>query len=116
MSGSKWERKPNTGDGVLFWEDEKKSDRAPDAKGSAVLDVGMLKLLIEQAKAGQEIKIEISAWNRKTRAGKDMMSLSLQMPYQRDGAGGGTTLRQPVTRMPPKAPPVTDDLGDDIPF
>lgn len=115
---AQWEIKPDTGDGILFWQEEKTSDRAPDARGSITFDKGLLRLLLEEHKAGRELKVEVSGWNRMSRNGKPFTSMSVQMPRQRDANAAPRQVGPPTPapRAPLRAVPPRDDLDDEIPF
>lgn len=88
---------PNSG--ALFREEEKRSDKAPDWKGYVELDKDMLKVLIEFAKTGKPIKLELGGWIKEGRKG-EFVSLKASKPYEK----------------PAGAPSRGRDLDDDIPF
>lgn len=114
-----WEMKPDTGDGVLFWEENKRNERGPDIRGNMTLDVGLLRLLVAEAKAGRPIKIDLAGWNRTTRTGNPMLSLTAQMPREKTAAPQQTRPAAPPVQQRAPAPvvqmrPSLDE--SDIPF
>lgn len=125
-----WEPKPDSGDGVLFWEEQKRSERAPDARGNITLSPGLLRLLADAARDGKELKVEVSGWSKTSqRSGKQFLSLLIQMPRSRDaqlgqapGQGQPMAPRPPAAVVPlparpaPAAPPRSAIDEDSIPF
>lgn len=69
----------NQGDrstGALFKVKERKSDKHPAMTGELTLTKALLKELIEEAKAGNPIKLSVSAWNNTAKSGLQYISLS----------------------------------------
>ena len=95
MSDNKY---PNTG--VLWVNRRKTTDRHPDMTGSIEMDRDLLQELINQAKAGKPIKIDVSGWKKKTQKGEGFLSLTVKKAWEKEGGGGRSNSR--------------DD--DDIPF
>jgi len=62
--------------GALFLNNNKKGETSPDHIGDLTLTKSLLKELIEEAKAGNPIKISINAWDNKSPRGKEYISLS----------------------------------------
>lgn len=112
-----YEIKPDTGDGVLFWVDSKTNERGPDCRGNITFDVGLLRWLVAQAKAGKELKVDIAGWNRSSRTGKQFLSVLAQVPREPPPGGfaprPAPPVQQPV-RPPPRAVQPLED--DEIPF
>ncbi len=79
----------NTNSGALF-KNDKQSDKQPDYKGP--LDV-----------EGEEY--EVAAWLRKSKAGKNFMSIKIQ---KKDAYKKSAPKKQPVLEE--------EDFEDDIPF
>lgn len=79
--------------GALFVNDKKQSDNHPDRKGSCEID---------------GVEYWISGWIKKTKDGKQFLSLSFRV--KDEGSGGGrSSSSKPADRKPPK-----DD--NEIPF
>jgi hypothetical protein len=87
---------PNSG---AMFARQKKSDSASDFGGDFTLDDDVLDYVVSCAERGQPVKLEISAWKRRTQDGGSFLSLALQTPYEtrggqrqqqgRGGYGGG---------------------------
>jgi uncharacterized protein (DUF736 family) len=77
----------NTNSGALFKNEDKKSDKHPDYRGS--LDV-------------QGVDHWVSAWIKTSKAGKKYMSLSIQPKEERESTPAHTNRNE--------------DFDDDIPF
>jgi hypothetical protein len=90
--------------GVLFTNDRKKSDKAPDYTGNLELSDEVLRDLVAQAKEGKTPKMELVGWKKMGKSGKGFLSLVGKKPWEPDGS------RSETTRQKPKA-----DL-DDLPF
>jgi hypothetical protein len=95
MSGSKY---PNSG--VLWVNSKKTSDKHPDMTGSIEMDRSLLQELINQAKEGKDIKVDVSAWKKKKGNGEGFLSLTVKKAWEK--TGGDTRSKS------------NDD--DDIPF
>lgn len=96
MSGSKY---PNTG--VLWVNRRKTSDKHPDMTGTIEMDRALLQELINQAKEGKEIKIDVSGWKKKKSSGEGFLSLTVKKAWEKTGGGGGRS---------------SSNDDDDIPF
>lgn len=99
--------------GVLFPNDQKKSDKAPDFSGSVELDETTLAELQSQLAANPHAKFDIAGW-RKQSNGREFISLKISPPYKRDGIAqnpGGSSQGSQGSRPPP-----VDLDGDNIPF
>ncbi len=90
-----YEKRPCTG--TLFYNNKGDNERRPDMKGTLVLSNGL--------------EVEISAWKKTSRNGKEFLSLKLgnytqprQSAHEQDKANG----HQPQSSL--------DGLKDDIPF
>ena len=85
--------------GALFTNTFKKSESHPDFKGSLELSTEVLKSLLEQAKAGDPIKMDLGAWKKQ-------------------GAKGGflSLKASPLYVKAETARPNPSDFSDDIPF
>ena len=107
----------DTGSGVMFWNNDKRSEKAPDMSGKITLDIELVRSLVGMAKRGEPLVLDVSGWQRKSHKGTDMLTMSIKKVFK-PGSGGAdyrnVTPRQPVARS---APPKADDLGEDeIPF
>lgn len=106
----------------MFYEERKKSERAPDLRGHIEVDQEMLdrlQAMIRESRDGRA-KIDIGAWRKTSSTGKDFLSLK---PSIYDGArsrrdDGGyaakTRAEEPRDREPPRRG--LPNLDDDIPF
>jgi hypothetical protein len=74
--------------GALFKAKVRKNDKSPALRGELTLTKALLKELIEEAKAGNPIKLSISAWNNTSKAGNQYISLSAQkyVEYKKEEA------------------------------
>lgn len=62
--------------GALFKNKNMKSDKHPAMRGELTLTKVLLKELVEAAKAGDPIKLSISAWNNTSKSGNPYISLA----------------------------------------
>ena len=62
--------------GALFKAKARKSDKSPALRGELTLTKALLKELVEEAKAGRPVKLELSAWNNTSKAGNQYISLA----------------------------------------
>lgn len=67
--------------GALFINNRKTSQNQPDFRGELTLSKALLKELVEKAKAGEEAKMSLSVWKKKSKAGNEFMSVAAQI-YQ----------------------------------
>ena len=91
----------NTNRGVLFRENEKKSDKAPDYKG---------KLNVE----GKEY--ELAGWIRVSKAGNKFLSVSVSEPWQGGKAADKPTTDSQRSQRSQRAQQPPGDFDDTIPF
>jgi hypothetical protein len=99
MSG--YEARP--GDVTLYKERDKKSDKAPDWKGFALVTVP------DTAKPGDTVRMEIAVWNKGQYG--TMLGGKISEPRKRDGQDDGFPARQQEAARPSAFP-----LDDDVPF
>lgn len=69
--------------GALFTNTRKTSDKHPDYTGSLEISMDVLKVLVEQAKSGQPIKMDIAGWKKTSKAGKSFLSILANKPYEK---------------------------------
>ena len=81
--------------GALFKNEHKEKDTHPDYRGPCVVNGKVL---------------EISAWIKKSKAGKTYMSLSFGEPYKKEQRYAGDE------DTAPRKPVKVSDIDDDIPF
>jgi ribosomal protein S24E len=67
--------------GALFVNNRKNAANQPDFRGELTLSKALLKELVEKAKAGEEAKMSLSVWKKKSKAGNEFMSVAGQI-YQ----------------------------------
>jgi uncharacterized protein (DUF736 family) len=65
--------------GALFINNRKNSQNHPDFRGELTLSKALLKELVEKAKAGEEPKMSLSVWKKKSKAGNEFMSVAAQV-------------------------------------
>jgi hypothetical protein len=65
--------------GALFINNRKTSEKQPDFRGELTLSKALLKELVEKVKAGEEAKLSLAVWRKKSKAGNDFMSLAAQI-------------------------------------
>jgi hypothetical protein len=70
--------------GALWVNNYKKTDKHPDFKGSVTLSKDMLKMLVERAKAGKEIKLDIGAWKKSGNDKAPVLSMKFDKPYEKE--------------------------------
>lgn len=87
--------------GVLFPNDRKANEKAPDFKGNLELDQALADEIAQQLRANPRAKLEIAGW-RKSKNGKEFVSLRVQPPYKRESTQN--------------AAPATQPPDDEIPF
>ena len=93
--------------GVLFTNKKKVSDKHPDMTGNIEVSSRTLDYLNNAAKMGEELKVSVSAWKKKGKAGS-FLSLSISEPYK-----GG---RESTYHQPRNEEIENDDPSDEIPF
>lgn len=120
---------PNSG--ALFYDDDKRSDKAPDFKGNFTLDNEVLDYIVRCVRANKPVKLEAAGWRRQGRD-KRFISLKIDVPYQdradnqmekpvrnpyrdaREDPPRGQ-YKKPAPRPAP-AKKYDDDLNDEIPW
>jgi len=109
--------------GVLFYNADKKSDKAPDFSGNVEIDQSMLDELQREINSASDgrAKLDLSGWRKRGKSGKDFVSLKPRTQAQRrtemgQGGGGGSPSGGGYT--PPNAPqnPSQGLADDEIPF
>ena len=79
----------NKGSGGALFSRQKRNDAAPDMGGDITIEGDELDFLIRCAEEGKPVKLEISAWKKRTRDGGSFLSLSAQIPYAVRNEGSG---------------------------
>jgi len=119
------------GKGSLF-VNEDCSGKQPHLRGFVEITKPQIDKLIEMAKAGVEVKLQIAAWRKTAASGAKYMFLSTEaflkdeVEQSTDGWGedsegkedtGWGATAPPLTDVPDTTAAVVDDgFGDDIPF
>lgn len=75
--------------GVLFINKKKTTDRQPDYTGNLEISRELLGELVAAAKAGKEIKMDISGWKKQSKAGNNFLSIVAKKPYEKPVGGRG---------------------------
>jgi len=103
--------------GILFKEQDKRSDRAPDWTGELELDKETLKFIGDEVRAGRTPKFRLAAWEKEGRRGT-FLSLKASVPQKREDRDDRRDERRDDRRDDRRSPPPRrqQDLGDDIPF
>ena len=70
--------------GALWVNKYKNKDTHPDYKGSVTLSKDMLKMLVERAKAGKDIKLDIGAWKKGGSDKAPVLSMKFDKPYEKE--------------------------------
>lgn len=98
------------GSGVAFWEEEKKSEKAPDFKGFIILEMDY--------KAGEKIKFAV--WQRPTSKGTSLLSFKEDNWTKRKKQEEREAYQAEVVEVTPayKKPRVDSRIrsDDDVPF
>jgi len=90
---------PNSG--ALFKNKRKTTDKHPDMTGTIEIGEDLLRELLAQAKAGKDIKVDVSAWSKATKAGDKFLSLQVKKAWEKqEGRSSGWS----------------KGLDDDVPF
>lgn len=76
---------------VLFYDDRKRNDRAPDWTGRLTLDIKTIEGLLRDAEDNRDgiAELRVALWETKSRKGQEMMAGSVEEPYDRDDDRGG---------------------------
>lgn len=70
--------------GALFKNKNIKSDKHPAMRGELTINKALLRELVDAAKAGDPIKLSISAWNNTSKAGNQYISLAASKWVKRE--------------------------------
>ena len=89
-------------EGAMF-TNKKSNEKQPDFRGKVAITKDQIKMLIEMGKAGQDVVLQLAAWNRKSQAGQTYLYVSAEA-YMKAEA-----YTQDLARFAP-------DDDDDIPF
>jgi len=76
----------DSGQGALFENNRRQKDSHPNMRGELTLTKPLLKELVEMAKAGKDIKLSLSAWNKRAKSGTEYVSIAAQafVEYKKD--------------------------------
>jgi uncharacterized protein (DUF736 family) len=69
--------------GALFTNERKTSDKHPDYRGNLEIDRDLLKIMVEQAKAGEKINMDLAGWKKTSKSGSTFLSLKADKPYKK---------------------------------
>jgi len=70
--------------GALFTNSRKTKDTQPDYRGNLEISKDLLKIMIEQAKAGEKINMDIAGWKKTSKTGTSFLSLKADKPYKKE--------------------------------
>jgi len=65
--------------GALFISNRRSKDNHPNYRGEITISKALLRELVERAKQGGEIKIALAAWQKKSKAGNQYLSVAGQL-------------------------------------
>lgn len=68
----------DSGQGALFENTRRQKDSHPNMRGELTLTKPLLKELVEMAKSGKDIKLSLSAWNKRAKSGTEYVSIAAQ--------------------------------------
>ena len=95
-SGGGFQQFPNSG--ALFPTRQKRSDNSPDISGSITITDDVLDYVLREAEHGDEVKLELSGWQRMSRNNTNFTSLKVNIPYAVRMEEGNPTYREPDHR------------------
>jgi hypothetical protein len=77
----------DSGQGALFENNRRQKESHPNMRGELTLTKPLLKELVEMAKSGKEIKLSLSAWNKRAKSGTTYVSIAAQayVEFKKDG-------------------------------
>lgn len=70
--------------GALFTNQRKTSDKHPDYRGNLEISVDLLKIMVEQHKAGEKINMDLVGWKKTSKSGTTFLSLKAEKPYKKE--------------------------------
>jgi hypothetical protein len=80
------ERFPNSG---AVFPRQKRNEKAADMGGDVTIEEDVLDYIVRAAENGStQVKLELSAWKRRTRDGGSMLSMKVEIPYEIRKNGG----------------------------
>jgi uncharacterized protein (DUF736 family) len=77
--------------GALFTNQRKTTDKHPDYRGNLEISVDLLKLMVEQHKAGDKINMDIAGWKKTSKSGTTFLSLKADKPYKKEEISGSVS-------------------------
>lgn len=92
--------------GALFVNNRKMKESQPDHNGKLQISKELLRELVDRAKSGGEIKLDLSVWERTSKAGLDYLSINAVIsPPEQDDSWDR-----------PRSAPARRENNEDIPF
>ena len=70
--------------GALFLQTNKRSEKAPDYSGNLEISKELFKYLLEEAKAGRPIKMDLAGWKKQSKSGTTFLSIVANKPYVKE--------------------------------
>ena len=70
--------------GALFLQTNKRSEKAPDYSGNLEISKELFKYLLEEAKAGRPIKMDLAGWKKQSKSGTMFLSIVANKPYVKE--------------------------------
>ena len=70
--------------GALFLQANKRSEKAPDYSGNLEISKELFKYLLDEAKAGRPIKMDLAGWKKQSKSGATFLSIVGNKPYVKE--------------------------------
>ena len=70
--------------GALFLQTNKRSEKAPDYSGNLEISKELFKYLLDEAKAGRPIKMDLAGWKKQSKSGTMFLSIVANKPYVKE--------------------------------
>ena len=70
--------------GALFLQTNKRSEKAPDYSGNLEISKELFKYLLEEAKAGRPIKMDLAGRKKQSKSGTTFLSIVANKPYVKE--------------------------------
>lgn len=100
-----------------FWPNTyKKTDKQPDVTGNIEVSNDQLRKMVEQAKAGVAVKLQIAGWNRRSKSdNKPYIYISAEVLEPKESAPQPATIQSQFEAQG-LAPTASSFPNDDVPF
>ena len=115
-------------EGAIFLNDRKQTVKHPDWRGHLEITREQIEMLVKMGRAGQNVRLQVAAWDRESNAGKEYMYLKAEayMKEEQQDSGGWGEPQQPRQQQsrghghrrqapPPQQQPADNGYGGDAP-